>query len=105
MTVFITQEVPGRDITNASEYGDLQILIPAKEQVALSSQPTVRRVKRLLRDFKISDYLLLSGDPVIIGISCAVAMSNNLGKMQILKWDRLEEQYYPLKVDIYDKGV
>ena len=34
VTVFITQEVPGRDITKASEFGDLQILIPAKEQVA-----------------------------------------------------------------------
>ena len=105
MTVYITQEVRGRNISDAASFGDLQILIPAKEQVALSSQPTVRRVKRLLRDFNHSAYLLLSGDPVIIGISCAVAMSNNLGKMQILKWDRLEEQYYPLKVDIYDKEV
>ena len=101
VTVFITQEVPGRDITKASEFGDLQILIPAKEQVALSSQPTARRINRLLRNFNNEDYLLLSGDPVIIGISCAVAMSNNLGKAKILKWDRLDEEYYPLTVDIY----
>ena len=105
MTVFITQEVPGRDITKASEYGDLQILIPAKEQVALSAQPTVRRINRLLRKFNDKDYLLLSGDPVIIGISCAVAMSNNIGKLNILKWDRQDEEYYPVTVDIYDKEV
>jgi|TARA_E500000178_G_scaffold340185_1_gene382586 hypothetical protein len=105
MTVFITQEVPGRDITKASEYGDLQILIPAKEQVALSAQPTVRRINRLLRKFNDNDYLLLSGDPVIIGISCAVAMSNNIGKLNILKWDRQDEEYYPVTVDIYDKEV
>ena len=105
MTVFITQEVPGRDITKTSKYTAQKILIPAKEQVALSAQPTVRRINRLLRKFNDKDYLLLSGDPVIIGISCAVAMSNNIGKLNILKWDRQDEEYYPVTVDIYDKEV
>ena len=35
MTVYITQEVRGRDITDAVAFGDLQILVPAKEQVYL----------------------------------------------------------------------
>ena len=45
----------------------------------------------------------MSGDPVCIGIACAIAASNNMGRFNLLKWDRLEETYYPLKVDIYQK--
>ena len=46
MTVYITQEVRGRNISDAASFGDLQILIPAKEQVAYSTQPTVRKISR-----------------------------------------------------------
>ncbi len=104
LTVYITQEVRGRDITDAAMYGDLQILVPAKEQVAFSTQPTVRRITRGLRNFNDNDYLLASGDPVTIGIACAVASANNVGRFKILKWDRLEEKYFPLYVNLYQKN-
>jgi|TARA_R110000803_G_scaffold127767_4_gene195158 hypothetical protein len=103
VTVYITQEVRGRDITEATEYGDLQILVPAKEQVSFSTQPTVRRITRALRNFNDNDYLLMSGDPVCIGIACSIAASNNMGRFKVLKWDRLEATYFPLKVDLYQK--
>ena len=103
LTVYITQEVRGRDITDAAMYGDLQILVPAKEQVAFSTQPTVRRITRGLLKFNDDDYLLASGDPITIGIACAVASANNRGRFKILKWDRLEEKYYPLYVNLYQK--
>lgn len=103
MTVYITQEVRGRDITDAVAFGDLQILVPAKEQVAYSTQPTTRRINRGLRNFNDEDYLLLSGDPIVIGIACAQAAQVNMGRFKALKWDRLEERYYPLVVDLYKK--
>ena len=103
MTVYITQEVRGRDITDAVAFGDLQILVPAKEQVAFSTQPTVRRIEKGLRKFNDNDFLLLSGDPVCIGIACAQAAKCNNGKFKVLKWDRLEGKYYPLTVDLYHR--
>ena len=56
MTVYITQEVRGRNISDAASFGDLQILIPAKEQVAYSTQPTVRKISRGLKDFNDEDF-------------------------------------------------
>ena len=103
MTVYISQEVRGRDITDAVAFGDLQILVPAKEQVAFSTQPTVRRIARGLRNFNDNDYILLSGDPVCIGIACAEAARVNNGKFKVLKWDRLEGKYFPLEVDLYHR--
>lgn len=101
MTVYITQEVRGRDLSDALEFGDLDILIPAKEQVALSAIPTLRRMERKLVKFTSDDYLMLSGDPVCIGIACALAAVANNGRFKVLKWDRLEEKYYPIEVDLY----
>jgi hypothetical protein len=103
VTVYITQEVRGRDLSDAAAFGALDILIPAKEQVALSAQPTVRRMLRKLSKFNDKDYLLLSGDPVCIGVACAIAAQNNRGRFKVLKWDRLEQRYYPVDVDLYHK--
>lgn len=103
MTVFITQEVRGRDLTDASLFGTLDVLVPAKDQVTLSSQPTVRRMVRKLSKFSDEDYLLLSGDPVCIGIACSLAAQYNRGKYKVLKWDRLLSKYYPVEVDLYYK--
>lgn len=101
MTVYITQEVRGRDLSDALEFGDLDILIPAKDQVSLSAIPTLRRMERKLVKFTSDDYLMLSGDPVCIGIACALAALANNGRFKLLKWDRLEERYYPIEVDLY----
>ena len=101
MTVYITQEVRGRDLSDALEFGDLDILIPAKEQVALSAIPTLRRMERKLVKFTSDDYLMLSGDPVCIGIACALAALANNGRFRVLKWDRIEEKYYPIEIDLY----
>jgi hypothetical protein len=101
VTVYITQEVRGRDLSDALEFGDLDILIPAKEQVALSAIPTLRRMERKLVKFTSDDYLMLSGDPVCIGMACALAALANNGRFKVLKWDRLEERYYPIEIDLY----
>jgi hypothetical protein len=101
VTVYITQEVRGRDLSDALEFGDLDILIPAKEQVALSAIPTLRRMERKLVKFTSDDYLMLSGDPVCIGIACALAALANNGRFKVLKWDRIEERYYPIEIDLY----
>ena len=99
MTVFITQEMRGRDITDAVSFGDVEIIIPFGEQAAFSTQPTIRRIEKTLRKFSDKDYLILAGDPVVIALSACIASRNNNGKFNMLKWDRQEEKYYPLCAD------
>ena len=103
VTVYITQEVPGRDLSDALEFGDLDILLPAKEQISLSAMPTVRRMQRKLVKFTSDDYLVLSGDPVCIGIACCLAALANNGRFKVLKWDRIEARYYPIEVDLFQE--
>ena len=104
MTVYITQEVRGRDLSDALAFGDLDILVPFGDQVSLSAMPTLRRMERKLVKFTSDDYLMLSGDPVCIGIACALAAAANNGRFKVLKWDRIEQKYYPIEVDLYQSS-
>jgi hypothetical protein len=106
MTVYITQDVKGRDFRDALSFGDIEVLVPALEQATLSTQPVVRRMLRKLVKFTDEDYLLLSGDPVAIATAAALVSYYNRGRFKVLKWDRLSERYLPLQVDVtLKKGV
>lgn len=96
--VYIVQEVPGRNVMAARQYGALSLLLPDERDVVLSAGPTTRRLQRALKDFCDQDYLLLMGDPVAIGLACAVASDINQGRFKLLKWDRQQKVYYPVEV-------
>ena len=100
MTVYITQEMRGRDITDATSFGDIEILVPAGEQASYATQPTIRKMKRKLSKFTDEDYLLLSGDPALIALATSIAASANNGKFKMLKWDRQQGKYFPLSANI-----
>ena len=57
-----------------------------------------------LKNFKPDDYLLLTGDPAIIGVACSIVSDITNGKYNLLKWDRQERKYYPIKINLYEKG-
>lgn len=101
MTVFVTQEMRGRDLSDATTFGDLVLLIPAGEQVVYSTQPVVSRLERVLCKFTDDDYLVLAGDPAIISIAVGLVVKHNKGRYKLLKWDRIEQRYYPLEVNLY----
>ena len=52
MTVYVVQEVQGRNIASARQYGDFEVLLPSNTQIMLSASPSVRRMKKLLQDYK-----------------------------------------------------
>tara|TARA_R100000315_G_C5097271_1_gene55768 strand:- start:2 stop:307 length:306 start_codon:yes stop_codon:yes gene_type:complete len=100
MTVFVVQEMPNRDILSAEKYGELVPILPPGYQLILSPGPTVSKIKRVLKDFNDEDYLLLMGDPSLIGVACSTAAKINNNKYKVLKWDRERRKYYPLEINI-----
>ena len=97
--VFVIQEVPGRNILSAEAYGRLEICLPY-QQIVLSADSSVRILKEKLSSFTNKDYLLLTGDPVAIGIATAIAARAAGGIVNFLKWDRQEARYYVVKATI-----
>jgi len=50
--------------------------------------------------FNTDDYLLLMGDPVLIGITCAVAAKKTNNNFKVLKWDRESNIYIPITIEL-----
>ena len=108
--VYLIQEIPGTtqgqpkyNILGAQKYGDIVPLLPEYSQMILSPGPLIHKLRTLLKNITSDDYLLLSGDPAIIGVTCSVVADLTNGKYKLLKWDRQEKTYYPIEVDIYKK--
>ena len=106
--VYVLQHPPANiNILGASDYGYLVICLPLygpESQVVFSSSPFVFKMRKNLRDFRKQDYVLLTGDPAIIGISCAIVSDMTNGQFNLLKWDRRETKYYPIDFDLNQKG-
>ena len=110
--VYVLQEVAGtRDgrpkfnIMGASEYGNLKFLLDERSQMIFSPGPLIFKLKNLVKHFKPTDYLLLTGDPAIIGVVCCLVSDITNGKFNLLKWDRQEKKYYPIEIDVYGTGA
>ena len=109
--VYVIQEIPGTkegnpriNIMGASQYGTFKFLLPELSQIIFSPGPLVFKLRKLLKNFKSDDYLLLTGDPAIIGVACSIVSDITNGKYKLLKWDKQERKYYPIEINLYDKG-
>ena len=108
--VYLTQEIPGTsigqpkyNILGAQKFGQIVTVLPEKSQIILSPGPLIHKLRNALKDYTTDDYLLLSGDPAIIGVTCSIVCDITNGKFNLLKWDRQEKTYYPIEVDIFHK--
>ena len=61
-------------------------------------------IEEAKKNFTKEDYLLLTGDPAIIGVACSIVSDITNGKYNLLKWDRQERKYYPIAINLYEKG-
>ena len=109
--VYVIQEIAGTrsgnpkiNIMGASKYGEFKFLLPEFSQMIFSPGPLIYKLRQGLRKFKESDYLLLTGDPAIIGVACSIVSDITNGKYNLLKWDKQERKYYPISINLYEKG-
>ena len=110
-TVYVIQEIAGtrdgkpkKNILGAAEYGVFKFLLPELSQIIFSPGPLIFKLRKGLKDFNEKDYLLLTGDPAIIGVACSIVSDITNGKFKLLKWDKQERKYYPIEINLYEKG-
>ena len=111
-TVYVIQEISGSkagapkiNIIGASQYGQFKFLLPEFSQMIFSPGPLIYKLRQGLKDYKSRDYLLLTGDPAIIGVVCCLISETTNGRFNLLKWDRQEKRYYPIEIDVYGTGA
>ena len=109
--VYVIQEIPGTkdgrpkiNIMGAAEYGKFKFLLPELSQIIFSPGPLIFKLRKELVNYRTLDYLLLTGDPAIIGVACSIVSDITNGKYNLLKWDKQERKYYSIAIDLYEKG-
>jgi len=108
--VYVIQDVPGSkigtpkiNIIGATQFGQLKVLLPENSQIILSPNYVITTLRSKLKEYTSKDYLLLTGDPAIIGVACSIVSDTTNGKFNLLKWDKQERRYYPVEIDLYKK--
>ena len=111
-SVYVVQEIAGTregrpkfNIMGAAQYGTLKFLLDERSQIIFSPGPLIFKLRSALRHFKSTDYLLLTGDPAIIGVTCSIVSEYTNGKFNLLKWDKQERRYYPIEINLYETGA
>ena len=109
--VYVIQEIAGTkdgkpkiNILGAAEYGTFKFLLPELSQMIFSPGPLIFKLRKGLKDYTIEDHLLLTGDPAIIGVACSIVANITNGKFNLLKWDKQERKYYPIQINLFEKG-
>ena len=109
--VYVIQEIAGTkdgkpkiNILGAAEYGTFKFLLPELSQMIFSPGPLIFKLRKGLKDYNTEDFLLLTGDPAIIGVACSIVADMTSGKFNLLKWDKQERKYYPIHINLFEKG-
>jgi hypothetical protein len=109
--VYVIQEIAGTkdgrpkiNIMGAAEYGTFKFLLPELSQIIFSPGPLIFKLRKGLKNYSQQDFLLLTGDPAIIGVACSIVSDITNGKYNLLKWDKQERKYYPIEINLHEKG-
>ena len=89
-TVYVIQEIAGTragnpkiNIMGASHYGRFKFVLPEISQMIHSPGPLIFTLRKKLKDYKTRDYLLLTGDPAIIGVACSIVSDITHGRFNL----------------------
>lgn len=96
--VYILQDDGTKNLTPARRYGN--VIAFAGNDMPLFNQTWVDTLEHWLSPYNPTrDFLLLTGDPVLIGVACAI-LGKRWDQLSLLKWDRQSKDYTPITLYI-----
>lgn len=107
--VFIVQEpqtfdrASGRttskfDMSSAAEYGDVEVLLGW--QAKPWDANVIAELKHKLSDFGPGDWLILAGNPCLMGAAAAIAADVTGGSLRLLQYNGREGRYLPVVLEV-----
>jgi hypothetical protein len=87
-TVYIAQRQPTFDMNPAMMFGELKTVMPTGAQAYFAADEFVHIAREKLKNATPDDYLILTGDPVMMAICFSVMAEMTGGSVRCLKWDR-----------------
>lgn len=93
------QYVPRFDLSPAEEYGNLEYLL-SPTAGPFHTGTIIKELKEALIHYTPEDYLLLVGNPVLIGLTTAI-VAQRVGEIQFLQWSGKDQRYIPIKAKLF----
>lgn len=92
---------PTMDLSPALEYGELRFILRDFENPFANPQASMDEVQRVLEEesFCAEDWVLLVGNPVLIGMVAAAA-ARRANALRMLQWNRTERRYMPVVTQV-----
>lgn len=93
--------VPKFDLSPAAAHGELVILL-SPNCAPFNSAPVVRELREKLAGIQPGDHLLLTGNPVLIGMACSIAsdiLSRHGWPLMVLQWSGRNGCYISITID------
>ena len=95
--VYIVQDT-GKNFLPAADFGEIEILLPKSKNNNEDYPQILEYLGTRLADIDESDYLILTGDPIVMGLATWVAMSY-LGALNLLKWNHTKYKYEEVTIN------
>lgn len=90
--------VPKFDLAPAEEYGEIVYLL-SPTAAPFNPDTILPELHAKLENITEDDYLLLVGNPALIGMVCAIAADYSQGCFNMLQWSGKDRKYLPIRVD------
>ncbi len=91
------------DLSSAEKYGELVYLLSPTAR-PFSSEHVIGVLHEKLRDFGDDDYLLLIGNPCLIGFAVAIASDANNGHVRLLQWSGTHRSYIDVEANLREES-
>lgn len=98
--VYVVKDDGSKNLVPASAFGDISVLSIRELPMYGDPGPMIASIRTALAKFNSDDFILLIGDPVLIGIAFYYAARANNGAVTCLKWDKQQKQYFPIKLNL-----
>jgi hypothetical protein len=100
--VFVVQDDGTKDLVPATVMGDLIVLHTRNLSPFIDPEPVLKDIRYKLdhHAFCHDDWLLLIGDPLLIGAATYYAARITGGVVSCLKWDNRHRKYFPIKLNL-----
>lgn len=92
MDTYKGELVPKFDYRPAEEYGEVEFLL-SPNAGPFQSRSVLNELHKKLCNFSEEDFLLLIGNPVLIGLATAVAADYSDGNINFLQWSGKDRRY------------
>lgn len=84
------------DLSAAQKFGEFVYL--SEDNADPTSSDVAREMDKGLQGFCDNDYLLLIGNPALIGLAFAIASEYNNGSVNVLQWSGQDSDYKSLNI-------